>query len=249
MFFVSNLPSSSQAGRHGFESRLPLQNQERTRTPTTNLTAITTLSSFTLLNHLRIQRPNRLQFLLQIGLSVDLQRNPQTVASLLGGHLGIDPAFMPQAGVCSTHHLERNPAKPNRCELRLQEPSLYIVAYQRRVDILGLETHASGRWSPRSVIQSDSNELVAGLNATSRARPVFVSFRQSCVNRSLRRWFQGRVYGLGVCGIEGSGCCQIFASRAVAVFEIPQWCGLPLLRFSTESAFRVSSGGFQRPVL
>jgi hypothetical protein len=47
------------------------RNQELTRTTKTNLTAITALSSSSLLNNFQIQRPNGLKFLLQIRLSVD----------------------------------------------------------------------------------------------------------------------------------------------------------------------------------
>jgi hypothetical protein len=87
MFFVSNLPSSSQAGRRGFESRLPLQESityenHENRAYCVKLSATTESPLVPASGPPVISDPDP--------TGVDIHGDPQSVAPLVGCHSGAD---------------------------------------------------------------------------------------------------------------------------------------------------------------
>src|SRR3989442_6835775 len=120
---------ASQAGRHGFESRLPLQNQQ--------LTSLR--KSYTTFHYIKhsvhqdrlFELPGGFGARLSRRLGVDIQRNADPMAPLVSLHLRIDARLMAQGCVSPPHDLEIHPIQPVRLQFRLDLVRQHTVPPER----------------------------------------------------------------------------------------------------------------------
>src|SRR6476646_10825966 len=98
MFFIYNPRLVSQAGRRGFDPRLPLhvfnnfgKNRKTLVTPFTPFSFQTSPESrVSLLNHLGFEALHCFTLLLKIAVGIDLHAYSQAVPALVGGDLVVD---------------------------------------------------------------------------------------------------------------------------------------------------------------
>src|SRR5207248_4349277 len=122
---------ASQAGRRGFDPRLPLHLfNNLTHHASFGFTSFTSITLFSWRNcHLNLgvgqsafELGNRVPSTFDVALCVRVDRDSNRVSPLIGGHFRVDALFMPQTRLCPAQYLEVHPSHAAAFQLLLYIP-------------------------------------------------------------------------------------------------------------------------------